>query len=159
MNGESMNNWYDDEDEGELSDEYFEWIKNNVKCCQCEGSLKDSKHLNIVSLNKKAYWKNPIWTNLLVPEAGYRAMAIVCDRCVLNAQVKGRFEPKWAVEIGSHLEKDGDLTKSVYDYVKYHPIDALEDTFEITEEMVSKAEAGMYDFGVDEDEVDRNHSE
>ena len=125
-----------------MGDELFEWLKIHGKCCECEGSLEGSKFLNMVSLNKIATWKHPAWGNVLVKGSGGRALAVVCDKCVARAQ-KG-FHVKFAIEIESQQTEEG----IIYINVKYHPIEELEDTYEITEEMVLEAESKLYDFGV-----------
>jgi len=105
-------------------------VRKRAKCCSCGGSLKDSTHLNLVSLNKLARWKHPTWGNVLVPGSWGRACAVVCDQCVVEAKIQGRFNVKYAIEWNN------DYTK-----FKYHPIEDLSDTYPITEEMVRRGEA------------------
>jgi hypothetical protein len=126
-----------------VSDRLFAWLKIHGKCCSCEGTLKDSRHLNLVALNKKAKWDFPTWGNVLIEGSEGRAVAIVCDHCVKKARKEG-FKIKFAVEIASRIDENGE---AVYTDIKYHPVEELEDTFEITEEMVAEAERRLYDFG------------
>jgi hypothetical protein len=112
-----------------MSDELLEQMKREGKCGACEGTMKDSKHLNIVALDKAAAWANPSWGNILVPGSHGRAVGVVCDRCV----VKGRPKPvKFALE-----RTDGKLI--------YHPVEELKDVAEITEAQVEEGERRMFD--------------
>ena len=86
-----------------------EWIRKNVKCCACGGSLRKSEHINGIMLERKAKWKNNTWGNIIIGISGY-AIAIVCDECV-----KKRVEPKFAVEWDDDKKE-----------VRYHPVDELE---------------------------------
>ncbi|MEM2518630.1 MAG: hypothetical protein QXO49_06730 [Candidatus Bathyarchaeia archaeon] len=99
------------------------FIRERVKCCACGGTLKNSKHINGICLDKLAEWDYPVWNNILVadehPEK--RAMAFVCDECL-----KKKRQPKFAVEWDDH------------ENVKYHPIEDLKDLPEITEEEVNR---------------------
>jgi len=85
-------------------------IRQKVKCCACEGSLKNSPHINLVSLMKVATWKFPVWGNLLIRVWGL-AVAVLCDKCV-----KEKRTPKYAVEWNDDLS-----------VVKYHPVESLKD--------------------------------
>ena len=80
-----------------------------INCCACGGSLKDSKHINGICLNKKAAWVFPVWGNVLVKDSHGRATAFVCDQCLEN-----KATPKFAVE----FRKDGGAI--------YHPVEDLE---------------------------------
>ena len=51
------------------------------KCCICSKPLKDSKHLNLAQLDKKAAWKFPVWNSVLLPGLEDRVVAVVCDGC------------------------------------------------------------------------------
>lgn len=101
-------------------------IKENIKCCACDGSLKRSRSVNGMLLNKLATWAHPTWGNVLVkdkyPEA--RATAILCDRCIEENR-----PPKYAVEWDSDYSK-----------VIYHKVEDLEDLPEIRAEDVLAAE-------------------
>jgi len=85
-------------------------VKQNVKCCACEGSLAESEHLNIAATNKVAAWEFPASCNVYIPEA-HNAVAIICDRCVM-AKAKILFA----------IESDAGWENAVY-----HPIEELED--------------------------------
>lgn len=104
-----------------------EKIKRKVHCCSCGHSLKSSKFLNMLTLDKEASWKHPTWLNILVkdkyPEA--RAVAILCDACI-----DGRKEVKEA------LEWDEDLSR-----IEYHDVASLKDLPEITSEEILNAES------------------
>jgi hypothetical protein len=124
-------------------DRLFDWLKIHGKCCSCEGTLKNSKFLNMVTLNKKAKWNFPTWGNVLIEGSGGRAVAIVCDKCIAKARRQG-FHVKFAVEILSRIRRK---RKPIYTDIKYHPLEELEDTFVITEEMIAEAERKLYNFG------------
>jgi len=99
--------------------EMEEKIRENVRCCACEGSLQNSKFINGVCLDKLATWKHPTWGNILVkdkyPEP--RATAILCDDCIRKKR-KAKYAVEW--------NKD-------YSQVKYHKVEDLKDLPEITE--------------------------
>jgi len=86
-----------------------DWIRKNVKCCACGASLKNSKYINGVLLERKARWKTNTWGNFIVGLSGY-AVAIVCDECV-----KKKAKPKFAVEWSDDKKE-----------VRYHPVEELE---------------------------------
>lgn len=102
-----------------------DFIREKIKCCSCGGSLKNSKYINAICLDKLATWDYPVWNNILVedkyPEK--RAVAYVCDECVENGK-----EPKYAVEWDEERKT-----------VKYHPIDELKDLPPIPPEEVEEA--------------------
>ncbi len=104
----------------------LEEMIERAKCCICEGLLKGS-HMNFIHLSKMATWEYPTWSNVLVPDAGTRAIAIACDNCVNPAKGTVKGEIKFAIEW-----KDG--------VIHYHPVNTLEDAIPITEEMIIKAE-------------------
>ena len=110
------------------------WIKANVRCCSCRGSLQVSRHINGVCLDKLATWEIPRWGNILVigKYPMNRASAILCDRCIREHR-----EIKYAVEW------DNERT-----YVRYHKVEDLKDLPRISEEEVLRAEAELYDFGL-----------
>jgi len=89
-------------------------IKQNVKCCQCQGTLADSKTLNVVTTDKVATWKFPASgsVNVFIPNAPYNAVAIICDRCAESGDIK----PKFAIEAEAGCRK-----------VTYHEIESLDD--------------------------------
>ena len=111
-----------------------EKIREKVKCCACGGSLKSSKFINGVTLNKLATWKYPVWGNILVREKypEPRAIAILCDGCIGEKR-----QSKYAVEWNSD-----------YSEVIYHKVRDLQDLPEILEKDIREAEAGLYNFGV-----------
>ena len=108
-------------------------IRDNVKCCACGGSLKYSRFINGICLNKLATWKHPTWKNILVLEKypEDRASAILCDRCIAEKK-----QPKYAVEWNED-----------YSEVKYHKVEALKDLPPIREEDILLGEPEL-DFGV-----------
>ena len=87
-------------------------VKQNVKCCQCEGTLADSEHLNIVVTGKVATWKFPTAGNVFISNAPSTAIAIICDRCGDS----GNINPKFAIE-----------AEPGYTNVIYHKLEDLED--------------------------------
>ena len=111
-----------------------EWVKANVRCCSCGRSLQNSRHINVLCLNKLATWEYPRWGNILVMEKypTNRASAILCDRCV-NENREIKFAIEW----------DNERT-----CVRYHKVEGLMDLLRIPEEEVLRAEAELYDFGV-----------
>ena len=113
---------------------FDDWVKRVVKCCACEGSMQDSKHVNLICLNKMATWEYPRWGNILVSDKypTNRAGAIICDRCIEERR-KIKFAIEW----------DNKRT-----YVKYHKVEDLKDLPTIPEREVLEAEARLYDFGV-----------
>jgi len=112
------------------------WIKENLHCCSCGGSLQDSEHINIICLDKLATWQYPRWGNVLVHEKYpmNRASAILCDRCIQEKQ-----PAKYAVEWNNERTQ-----------VKYHKVEDLKDLPQIPHEEIAKAEAELYDFGIEE---------
>ena len=92
--------------------------------------MKNSKHINGVTLNKLATWEFPTWGNILVikkhPEP--RACAVICDRCVEEKRM-----PKYAVE----WNKD-------FSVVKYHKLEDLQDLPVITADEVLHAEGAIF---------------
>lgn len=98
------------------------WIRANVRCCACGGSLRESRHINIMCLNKLATWEYPRWGNILVKDKYpiNRASAILCDRC-LDEQREIKHTIEW------------DLKRT---YVRYHKVDDLEDLPEIPEKEI-----------------------
>lgn len=101
------------------------FIRERIKCCACEGTLKDSKHINGICLDKLAEWEYPVWGNILVADAHpeKRAMAFLCDDCL-----KKKRKPKLAVEWDERHKN-----------IKYHLIENLKDLPEITEEEVKNS--------------------
>ena len=99
-----------------------EWIKANVRCCSCGGSLESSRHINILCLNRLATWEWPRWGNILVMDKYpvNRAPAILCDRCVEENR-----------EIKFAIEWDNERT-----YVRYHKVEELQELPEIPEKEI-----------------------
>jgi len=87
-------------------------VKQNVKCCQCEGTLADSKNLNIVATDKVATWKFPTGGNVFMPNAPKTAVGIICDKCGDSGDIK----IKYVIE-----------AEPGYSKVMYHKIEDLED--------------------------------
>lgn len=103
------------------SEELFEMLLREAKCCACGNPMSISPHLNFVSLNKKATWKKPIWDNLMLKPVYPRiprAIAVQCDECIENN--------RQTIEV---IEIDGEE-------IRYHKVADLEDAFEITPDMV-----------------------
>ncbi|MBA7519357.1 hypothetical protein ES705_11435 [subsurface metagenome] len=91
-----------------------ERIKKRVRCCVCNGSLVDSENVNIVELDLVASWRMPVVGILYMPSAPEKAVAVLCDRCLVLRLGGGELEIKCAVEW------TGDLG-----LVKYHPVEDL----------------------------------
>jgi len=100
-----------------------EYVSENGRCCACEAPMKDSKHLNLITLDKAANWEFPTWGNVSAKRAedrkGVRAVAIICDDCVENKTLV-----KFAIEV----EIVGHET-----VIRYHDITTLRDMSPITE--------------------------
>lgn len=94
-----------------MLEEFEDWVKKNVKCCACGGSMENSSYVTIVELKKLATWKFPVFGHIDVPDYGPRAMAVICEECIKNK-----------VKIRRCIEWEG----SPYQ-VKYHDVDDLED--------------------------------
>jgi len=102
------------------------------KCCACENPLRNSKHLNLITLDKAANWEFPTWGNILAKREedriGVRATAIICDDCV---EVKTVIKFAIDVEIVGHdPQKSEAITETV---IKYHDVTTLKDMPVITE--------------------------
>jgi len=104
-----------------------EYVIQNGKCCACEAPLKDSAHVNMVMISKKAMWKYPIWGNILAKEdtaMGY-ACGIVCDNCVDNKTGQIKKPIKYAIEV-----QGGDKVAPNFHTARvilYHDVNDLED--------------------------------
>jgi len=80
--------------------DFVHLILDKGTCCICSKPLKDSKHLNLAQLDKKAAWKSPVWSNFLIPGMEDRAVAVVCDGCQEAAEKSGVGGMiKYAVEV------------------------------------------------------------
>ena len=105
------------------SEEPFEMLLKDAKCCACGNPMSSSPNLNFVSLDKKATWKKPVWEILLLKPVYPRiprAIAVLCNECIENN--------RQAIEV---IEIEGDE-------IRYHGVADLEDAFEITQDMVLK---------------------
>jgi hypothetical protein len=91
-------------------------VRAKVKCCACEGSLKDSPHINGINLNKRATWKFPVWSNVLIKDQVPRAVALICDTC-LEKKHKIKLAIEWTDKFTT---------------IRYHLISELEDLAPIT---------------------------
>ena len=93
------------------------------RCGACYLPLRESPHVNMVSLNKYKTWEYPGWGNILARDPDKRsfgrATAILCDRCI-----EEKNEPILAVE----FYKEGGETR-----IRYRCVDLLEDAEPITE--------------------------
>jgi hypothetical protein len=107
------------------------------KCCACEDPLKNSKHLNLVTLDKAANWEFPTWGNVSAKREedrkGVRAVAIICDDCVEHKTVI-----KFAIDIkvvGNDPQESEAITETV---IRYHDVMTLKDMPPITEKDLRK---------------------
>jgi len=89
-------------------------IKKRVRCCVCNGSLVDSENVNFVELNLIARWSMPVVGCVYMPSAPEKAIAVLCDRCIV-LRLNGR-----ELEIKCAVEWTGNLG-----LVKYHPVDDM----------------------------------
>lgn len=94
------------------------WVRKNVKCCACGGSLETSRFINLVGLDKIATWKFPVFGRLDVPDYKPLAAAMICDECVQKRE-KVRFCIEW--------EESPCQEESPYK-VRYHEVEDLEDS-------------------------------
>lgn len=94
-------------------------LKTKLKCCACEGSLHNSKRLNMFFLMKIAKWPFPTWGNALLHVHGF-AEACICDDC-LNEHKMAKFAVEWDIN---------------HKNIKYHPIEQLKDIPEYLREMI-----------------------
>jgi len=102
-----------------MIDEFDAWARQNVECCACGGTLETSICVNIVEQNKLATWKFPVAGQIDVPGYGARAVAIVCDECILKK-----------VKIRRCVEWKGEPHKIIY-----HAVGELEDAKENESQM------------------------
>lgn len=89
--------------------DYLEKIHAIGKCCACETPLADSKHVNMVQVDKPAKWPYPVWGNFLTGHQNM-AVAFICDSCYTTGMESGT-QIKFAVEIDTEI--------------KYHAIESL----------------------------------
>lgn len=69
--------------------ELLDLIRAKMSCCACEGTLKTSRYVNLVQLDRQAMWKHPIAGNVFDPDKRPRAVAVLCDACIArNAEAK-----------------------------------------------------------------------
>lgn len=98
-------------------------IRELGRCGACYRPLRDSPHVNMVTIDKYKTWEYPGWGNILARDPdkrGFgRASAILCDRCI-----EEKNEPILAVEL---YEEDGETR------IRYHCMGLLEDAEPITE--------------------------
>jgi len=94
-----------------------EEIKAKGKCCACGKPLRNSEHINIIALDRRATWEHPRWGNVLLKLDGY-AVAFLCDKCVKQGKC-----PKYAVEFKGNE-------------IIYHKIDELEKISELEKFML-----------------------
>ena len=102
-----------------MLEEFDNFIRKNVECCACGGTLEKSGNINIVELKKRATWKFPGFGHIDVPGYESRAMAVVCDECIQNK-----------VKIKRCIEWEGTPYQ-----VKYHDVDHLEDSSKSASQM------------------------
>ena len=101
-----------------MFEEIEDWIRKNIKCCACGGTLETSKFINVVRLEKLATWKFPVFGPIDIPDYKPRATAIICDECMQKKE-KIRRCIEW--------EKSPYQEESPYQ-VKYHEVESLEDS-------------------------------
>ncbi len=131
------------------ADSILALLQKSGQCCMCEGSMASTRRLNMVQLNKKASWKFLTWTNILIDNAGDRAVAVICDSCAETRLVPGA-QCRYALELqektvpAARLRNRHDpvphFSRLEYERAVYHEIGRLEDAFPITDEMVREAE-------------------
>ena len=102
-----------------MLEKFENFIRKNVECCACGGTLEESGCINIVELKKRATWKFPVFGHFDIPGYGPRAMAVVCEECMQNK-----------VEIRRCVEWEGTPYQ-----VKYHDVADLEDASKSVSQM------------------------
>lgn len=95
-----------------MLEEFNGWVRDNIKCCACGGTLEASSCINVVELEKVATWKFPVFGQVDIPDYEPRAMAIVCDECMRNK-----------VKIQRCIEWEG-----LPYLIKYHDVECLKDS-------------------------------
>ena len=106
---------------------WSETVLREGKCCVCEAPLKNSKHLNLVTIDKFAHWEFPVWGNVLAKDPAKRsgrATAICCDDCVDEKTRQIKKPIKFAIEVNK-------LGESYI--IDYHDASKLKDAPPITE--------------------------
>ena len=90
-------------------------IKQRARCCVCNGSLVDNENVNVVELDLIARWRVPVVGNASVPGLLERAVAVLCDCCIvliLNGdELKIEYAVEWTRDVG---------------LVKYHSVGGLD---------------------------------
>jgi hypothetical protein len=59
-------------------------IAKKGKCCACGQKLTTSRFINFMELDYLPTWQFPVSINLLLENQPRRALAIVCDRCIVE---------------------------------------------------------------------------
>jgi hypothetical protein len=106
------------------------FIKQNVKCCISGRSLADCEYVNVVTLDMKATWSFPVWSNILTG-ASNMAVAYVHDD-YMNATGQPTEPVQRAVEIdGAEIRyhdvvrsKPWNIYKQGFDISTYAPLSA-----------------------------------
>jgi len=79
-----------------LEEDRIDWdvfIKENCKCCACEGSLASSSMINMGQLDRLATWEHPTAGNVLSSDKRPRAIAI--DRSLWSVMVASASSRRW----------------------------------------------------------------
>jgi hypothetical protein len=103
------------EAEGSLNtlDSFQRVLHQDGMCCICEGRVfPESKHTNILLLDKIANWKFPVWGNILLNLPAVHASAIVCDSCVEGTMEDVKYAIEFDAKVGAII---------------YHPVSELKD--------------------------------
>src|SRR4051812_36243566 len=87
----------------------LQFIREHCKCCISGQPLLNSKTINIMQLDYKAFWDYPVWGYMGTDIEGM-AIAYLHDKSIVNGEIIG--EVKYAVEMQG--EK-----------IIYHPISRL----------------------------------
>jgi len=94
-----------------------DWIRKNIKCCACGGTLETSEFINVVKLEKVATWKFPVYGYVDILDYKPQAAAIICDECIRKKE-----KPRYCIEWEESPYHDSPCQ------VKYHDVGSLEDT-------------------------------
>lgn len=64
-----------------------EAIKQRVRCGSCQASLVSSRYVNMVAVNRRAEWQNPVTGNVMTGH-GPQAVGFLCDGCLRSGQLR-----------------------------------------------------------------------
>ena len=99
--------------------DFNDWGRGNVECCACGDKLGKTSFVTIIELKKVATWKFPVFGRIDVPGYEPRALAMVCDKCIVNKE-----------KILRCVEWEGPGSQ-----IKYHDVAGLKDATKSVSQM------------------------